>query len=333
MENDAIQNTDANDHGDGTDDDSGVDAFLKSLTAADESRRKPSKGDAEATETPEEEAAEEPEETRDEAEETAEEDEEKPDDKTSVDLADDTKVKVKVDGKELEVSLGELKRLAGQEQSLTRKAMDVAEARKGFEEKATKAQATLNRLLERAEERLKPYAALDFLKLSRQLDEPAWDQLRADALAAQADVEFFKTELDGHLKTTAEAAQAHQATAAKAAVEVLSGAPEKGGIAGWNQTLYNDIMQYAVAQGLPQQLAYAVVEPAAIRMLHKAMQFDRGKTAATAQITKAKVAATKVAKPGGGSSPSGKATEALSRLARSGSDDDAVAAFMAGLKG
>ena len=326
MSLDAIQ-TDANDTSDDAEFD-GEDAFLTNLTAA-ENLRKPSKGTEEGTETEETEDAppEEPEEQTEEQEEPAEDD-----DKTAVELGDDTKIAVKVDGKDLMLSLGELKRLAGQEQALTRKSMEVAEARKGFETTTQKAATALTKMLERAQERFKPYAELDYLKLSRNLDESSWDQLRKDALTAQADVEFFKSELDANVKSVTETNQAASHAQAVAAVATLSGPVDKGGIAGWNQQVYNDVVNYAVAQGLPQQLAYAIVEPAAIRMLHKAMQFDRGKTAATTQIVKAKVSATKVHRPGSGSAASGKSADAMSRLSRSGSDDDAVDAFMAGLK-
>jgi chemotaxis protein histidine kinase CheA len=313
----------------------GVEAFLENLTAADEQRKQPSKGDQERQEAKEEDhsASEDPEEsTEGEDAEEGEDDDEKA--KEAVDVADDTVLKVKVNGEDVDVTVGELKRLAGQEKALTQKAMEVAEARKTYETSAERASAALQAMLAKANERFKPYAELDYLKLSRTLDEASWDQLRKDALDAQSDVKFLTDQLDGHMKTVQNNQQAEVAKAAKEAIEVLSGPEDKGGIPGWNQALYADLMAFAVAQGLPQHLAYGVTNPAAIRMIHKAMMFDKGKTSAQEKIAQVKQGPTKVAKPAANGTPqrSGKAADALSRLTRSGSDDDAVDAFMATLR-
>lgn len=324
--------TEAEDHGEVDFD--GADAFLKNLTAADDERKRPSKGEPEAgEETPEEDHR--SEETEEEVEE-AEEGTEKPKaDKSAVELGDDTTVKVKVNGEETEITLGDLKRLAGQEKALTQKSMEVAEARKAFEAKANHAAAVLQKQLERAQERFKPYEGLDYLKLSRTLPEDQWDQLRRDALEAQQNVQFVQQELMGVQQAVNETRQAEMAKAAQEAVAVLQGPEDKGGIAGWNQNLYNDIMGYAVTAGVPKEMAYSIVNPAAIRMMHKAMLFDRGKTAATTQIVKAKAAPAKVAKPGAVAQQgsSSKADDARARLARTGSDDDAMGAFLASLRG
>ena len=313
---------------DGEDDSAAEAAFLKNLTA----RKEPSKGDEEATET-EEAAPSEETESDEETTEAEEETEAKPE-KSAVELGDDTTVRVKVNGEEVDVSLGELKRLAGQEKALTHKAMEVAEARKAYETNAAQAKTVLDKALAKAQERLKPYLELDYLDLHSSMDRAAFQQLRKDALAAQQDVKDLETDIADHAKTSQATAQGEFQKAAKAAVEVLQGPVEKGGIEGWSQPLYNDLMAYAVAQGMPASSAHSIVDPTAIKLLHKAMMFDKGKTAATAQIAKVKVAPAKVAKPAsnGTPQPTKKATEAFSRLANSHSDDDAVAAFMATLR-
>ena len=330
----AIMTDAQTDDGFDTSDDDAAAAFLTNLTAAEETR-KPSKGTDEATETEEEAPSEETEETTEEGEEETATDEKK-DAKTAVELADDATVKVKVNGEDVEVSIGDLKRLAGQERALNQKSMEVAEARKAYETSAAKAETTLKAMLEKAEARFKPYAELDYLKLSRSMDEASWDVLRSEALKAQEDVKFLKDGLADHTKTAQETSQRELAQAAKAAVSVLSGPVTSGGIEGWSQSLYNDLMAYAVSQGVPQATAYSIVDPAAIRVMHKAMMFDKGKTAATAQIAKVKAAPTKVARPSSNGSSSGqssKSSEAVSRLSRTGSDDDGVAAFLASMRG
>src|SRR6476660_3753905 len=55
---------------------------------------------------------------------------------STIEIKDDHKFKVPVDGEEREFSLGQLKRLAGQEAALTRKSQEVATTRKTLEDQS-----------------------------------------------------------------------------------------------------------------------------------------------------------------------------------------------------
>ena len=97
--------------------------------------------------------------------------------------SDDTYVKVKVGDEEKEVSVKDLKRLYGQEASLTRKSQEVAEQRRVADESAAKNVAALNVMLEKAKAKAAPYAALDWLAISK---NPAISAAEASALRDEA---------------------------------------------------------------------------------------------------------------------------------------------------
>ena len=67
--------------------------------------------------------------------------------------------------------------------------------------------------------------------------------------------------------------------AAKEAIKVLT--DPKTGIPGWNEQLYNDIRRFAVDSGMNEQVVNDMVDPTAFKILHMAMQYQKGKTAVT----------------------------------------------------
>ena len=123
------------------------------------------------TEADEADQDEEDEETELEEDETETEDQEEDDedDEDTVQLAqDDDIVEITVDGKVVQHSVAQLKRLAGQEASLTRKSQETASKRKEAEDAISKNHAVFQTLLAKAEERHKPYADVDMLLHPRQ---------------------------------------------------------------------------------------------------------------------------------------------------------------------
>ena len=82
-----------------------------------------------------EETEEDPDTSEDDTEEEDEPEEAEEDDETEVELSDDTLVEIQVDGEVQQASLADLKRLHGQEASLTRKSQEVAAKRKEAEER------------------------------------------------------------------------------------------------------------------------------------------------------------------------------------------------------
>lgn len=191
-------------------------------------------------------------------------------------LADDAEVEITVDGETHRASVADLKRLYGQEASLTRKSQAVSQQRKQAEDAMQRSDALLQAMLSRAEERFKPYSEVDMLLASKTMDAEDFAALRKEAQAASEDVRFLREEADsfyGEIRKQHEAAQKQAATEA---VKVLQDA-----IPDWSNETYSDIRSYAVAQGLPEEQVNVIVDPAVIQIINKARLFDQGKRVAT----------------------------------------------------
>lgn len=223
------------------------------------------------------------EETEDEDEDTEEDDDEE--DETSV---EDLMVDVSVDGETKQVSVKDLKRLYGQEAALTRKSQEVAAKRKEAETALGKADASYQKLLERAEARWKPYADIDMLVASKNLSSEDFAQLRQDAKAAEEDLKFLREEADSFYQANQQAFKEQLASAAKECVRVL-----EQDIEGWGNDLYNEIRSYAVKNGLPQEQVDQYVDPNVIKILNKARLYDQLKVTAESKKVKAKMTKTK----------------------------------------
>jgi len=291
----------------------------------------PKHDEAEETEEAEEENVEAEESEEDpqegESEETeGEETEDDASDSQKAEVLDDEKVvKIKVDDEELEVSVKDLKRLYGQEAALTKKSQALANQRKEVEAANTKAAAQLDRLYQKAAQRWEPYAKIDMLVASKQLDGDAFAALRAEAQAAYDDYRFITQEVDTFVKTANEQRQQQLKTAADNAVKVLQ---EK--VPGWNQTVYDEVRAYAEATGMPKNVVDGIVDPAALLMIHKAMQFDKAKSVVTKKINKTPTKVLKTTKAVSTQNTSvDKTAKAKQRLANSGSTDDAADLFLA----
>lgn len=267
----------------------------------------------------------------DESTETEENDEDQEDD--SEDSAekviddDNVKVKIKVGDEELTASVKELKRLYGQEAALTKKSQEVAQKRKEVEEQGSLHLVGLQKLYERAVERYKPYAQIDMLVASKQMDAEELSLLRQEASKAYEDVRFMETELQSFAKNVDQQRQKVMQEQAKAAVEVLKD-PERG-IPNFSQDTYKDILNYAVTNGMPVEMANQIIDPVIIKTLWKAMSYDKGKQVATVKKTKAptKVLKSKTNTENSGFASDG-AAKAISKLRQTGSRDAAEAAFL-----
>lgn len=74
-------------------------------------------------------------------------------------------------------------------------------------------------------------------------------------------------------------------------IEVL-----KADIPGWNDDLYNDLMDYAVENGAKEEDIMQTVDPMVFKLLFKAKQFDQGKQVVKAKVKKAVRSPKKVVK-------------------------------------
>ena len=280
-----------------------ADEFLRHLTKkdAEEPSNKEEEGDTasepeedeqsdedNSEETPEEEESEEDTEEEETEDDNEEEDQEETEDTTdkkakkpTVIESEDALVKIKVDGQEVTASIKDLKRLYGQEASLTRKSQEAAQIKQKAEESGARYVAGLESLLNRAKEQAAPYANINFLALTK---DPNVSSEELSALSDAANkafdnVRYLESELDGVVKTANEQRQQQLMVAAKEAIKVLT--DPKTGIPGWNEQLYNDIRRFAVDSGMNEQVVNEMVDPTAFKILHMAMQYQKGKTAVT----------------------------------------------------
>jgi hypothetical protein len=298
----------------------------------DEETNQPDADDEDASEeTPEEETDEDAEE---EGQDEAKEDE--ADDQSTIEIKDDHKFKITVDGAEQEVTLGSLKRLAGQEASLTRKSQEVAEVRKAVEADQAKNIAAYDVLLKRSTERANQYRELPWTQLMKDPNVPA-DQLaalQAEAQKALEDESFLKNEIDGFMqKVSADQMKARQ-VAARDCLKSITTADSKHHIKGWNEALYNDIRKFAADEvGLDAELVNNLTDPGAFKVLHMAMQFARGsKKVVTQKVNKTptKIVKNSASAPAARSSSKTVTTKsAVNKAIKSGSQDDAINAFLA----
>ena len=209
-----------------------------------------------------------------EADEETEEDEEQ--EEVEAELSDETLVDIVVDGETQQASIAALKRLYGQEQSLTRKSQETARLRKEAESSIEKSHVVLQKMIEQAQERAKPYQEVDMMLASKQLSDTDFAQLRREAKEATDNLKFLQEEADSFYKDLQQQQQQNLQRQAAEAVKVL-----QQDIPEWSNNLYNDIRAYAVSQGLPQEQVDTYVDPNVIKILHKARMFDEGKKVAT----------------------------------------------------
>jgi hypothetical protein len=235
-------------------------------------------------------------------------------------------VKLKVDDEELEVSVKDLKRLYGQEAALTKKSQQVAAQRKEVEAANTKAAAQLDRIYQKAAQRWEPYSKIDMLVASKQLDADQFTALRAEAQAAWDDYRFITQEVDQFVTNTNEQRQQQMKAAAAEAVKVL----QEKVPGGWNQKVYDDVRAYAESTGMPKHVVDGIVDPFALEMIHKAMQFDKAKAVVTKKVNKTPQKVLKTTKAvTTKDSKVDKTAKMKQRLQKSGSTDDAADLFLA----
>ena len=225
--------------------------------------------------------------------EDVEEDEDEDDEEDDEPLAasDDQIVDIAVNGESKKVSVKDLKRLYGQEASLTKKSQDLATQRKQSEEQLAQTQMSYQKLLERAEARYKPYADIDMLVASREMDAETFSQLRQDAKQAEDDLKFLQEE-SGQLVSQAQ--QQHQQATREAAADCVKVLQDQ--LPDWGNELYADIRDYAVKSGLPKDQVDQYTDPQVIMLINKARLYDQSKESANSKKAKAKLKKSKSGK-------------------------------------
>lgn len=245
--------------------------------------------------------------------------------------ADDAEVEVVVDGEVRRITVRDLKRLAGQEAALTRKSQEVAARRKAADEREEASAYTLDALIRRAQERIEPYAQIDWLVAAQKLSPDELQALRAEARRHYEDYNFLTEEaVRLHDRAKAGRVEALREAAVAALPEIRERIAQAGGR--WSPETYDGIRAYAVAQGFPQDEVDGWVNPAIIQMVYKASRYDVIKAQGPVKTRAAARSASPVrttgapAKAGPGSAA---ADKAMSRLKQTGSVEDAAAAIFA----
>jgi len=262
--------------------------------------------------------------------ETSEEQEEEPVEEEVAILEDDAVVQVKVDGKTEEVSVKSLKRLHGQESSLTKKSQEVSNQRKEAEEALNEANFVMQNMLKRAEERFKPYSEVDYLLASKTMEADDFALLRQEATQAESDLKFLRQEADTLYNKFKEKNVAQQRENAKNCIEVL-----ERDIPDWSPDLYDQIRKFSIDFGLPEEQVNNYADPVVIKLLHQSMLYSKMKEKAGVvkkKAVKSKVLRSKKSPPKPVSNNEARKKAAYQKLAKSGGSDldDISAAILAG---
>lgn len=244
---------------------------------------------------------------------------------------DDPEFEIKVGDDIKKAKLSALKRLFGQEAALTQKSQKASELLSRAETSNRVVDEHMTRLRAKAEEAYKPYAELDMPLLATKLSTEDYLQLKADAAASKANLDYFQQEASTLLQARQQDAQRAHTQAIQAARAELED-PERG-IPGFGPELYGKLDSFAKSQGLPQ--FQSIVQPAAIRVMHMAMQWaeaQKNAKSAEAKVSKVVHKPSKVARPGTkDTAPQGTTAlrSAMADLRKSGSQDATAAAFLA----
>lgn len=100
-----------------------------------------------------------------------------------------------------------------------------------------------------------------------------------------------------------EAAIAAEEEKARTAAATEAGIILERDIPGWSKALYEELMDFAVANGAEKEYILNSTDPVLFKMLHKALQFEKGRKTVTAKVKRIGGAPSKVVKPGAKPAP------------------------------
>ena len=233
-------------------------------------------------------------------------------------LSDDTIIEIMVEGDTKQASIKDLKRLYGQEASLTRKSQEVAKQRKEAEEQIEEhlfCSGCSSRGVVILRSRYAVGVQINGRRRLRTAEERGSRRPRRSEIPTEETDSFF-----GDLRNQQ---QQQLQEAAREAVKVL-----ESDIPDWSNQLYDDIRAYAVSQGLDQDQVNNYVDPVVIKILNKARLFDQAKKVTTVKKKRVakKVIQSKKSPPSQSQLKARKVREAEARLATSrGNDIDDIA--------
>ncbi len=243
-------------------------------------------------------------------------------------------VTVRIDGKDVEVALSELKNGYQRQADYTRKTMEVSEQRKAAEAEKSQAHqerqayaANLQRMQAQLEGALQQQQQTNWEELL-QSDPVEYLRQQHQAQARQAQLNQVYTEQQriGALQQ-AEAQQAHARHLQAQQEELLAKLPEwKDDAKGKAEKVA--LREYLAQQGYEADAINNIADARAVVLARKAMLYDQMVGKASAAAKKVATLPTKVERPGmGGNTGIEPRTAALLRLNKSGKVEDAARAF------
>jgi len=236
---------------------------------------------------------------------------------------------VEYDGKKYAVP-AELKDAFLRQSDYTRKTTEVAQMRAAAEQE----RQAVAKLAQEAQQYVGHYAAIQQIDQQlQQLQKVDWNHLaQADPLQ-NLQLRQTWTELtnarQGMLQQLDQARQKAQVEQVQSVQQQLAKGHEvlAKDIQNWGPELQTALMSTAASYGYrPEELA-SVTDPRAIKLLHKAYLYDKSQQQKTVAEKQVRQAPPKVVRPQVSQEPGIPRNDALSRLRRSGKDDDAVAAL------
>lgn len=247
---------------------------------------------------------------------------------------DDPTVTVKIDGKDVEVKLSELKNGYQRQADYTRKTMEVSEQRKAAEAESSKARAereayskNLQTMQVQLEAALQQQQQTDWAKL---LETDPVEYLKQQHLAQtrQATLnQVYAEQQKAQAQQQAEMEKARASYLAEQQEELLAKLPDwkDEAKAKAERTALRD---YLLESGYDKQTVDSITDAKAVVLARKAMLYDQMVKKASAAAKKVATLPTKVEKPGTGDSPGlDRRSAAFQRLSKSGKAEDAAAVF------
>lgn len=218
------------------------------------------------------------------------------DEEEALNITDEHTVSVQVNGEDQEFSIGQLKRLAGQEAAITQKAQAVAQLRQAVQQQDQLAKASYEKLLARVNEKLAPYKDIDLVRIARNpnVTDAQLEAIKTEMNDLQTEKAFLEEGLDAHLKSLQETEQHTKLAAAREAILQIEDQASPFYIDGFRGR-YNDLKAYAVKQGADQKFIDELVDPWTWKIISDSLTLSstREKASAKRKATRPKTSAKK----------------------------------------
>lgn len=243
---------------------------------------------------------------------------------------DDHVVTIQVDGKDVTIPVKDLKEAYGVRETYTSQAAELATRRTELDELGGRTAAVLMDVLTEAQENWQAYEELDWVILSRRMDDDAFEELRIEARAAKARFEQLDQKAAEFVMNRDKAVQKITAEQKADAARAI-----KAKVPAWSPTLETSVHQNALeAYGFTKDELDTTADARVLEALHDAYLYRQGKKVATEKLAKApaKVLTSGKSDVQIDDGADKKAETTFKRFKASGREEDAIAAMLADFK-